>query len=71
MKKSFLLTAIIFTGIMATLPSSCSKRKQEECKICKALPLGPDQPPVEKKICSSAEEDAFRADYAGRTIVCH
>jgi len=70
MKKSFLLAVIIFAGIIGTLSLACSKRKQEECKICKALPLGPDQPPVEKKICSAQEEDAFRSQYAGRTIVC-
>jgi glutaminase len=65
--SSLLLAAVALTV------SQCAKKKDDAnaCKTCKALAAGPDQPTIQKEVCTSEEEEAFRNANPGREITCN
>lgn len=73
MKKysSAIVLALLVSVIV--FAHSCSKKTEEEppltdCKTCKAF--GNNGSVTEKRVCSPAEETAFRNENAGKEISC-
>lgn len=69
MKGSFPGAMLLFIVTLSVMLTACTK-KIKDCKTCKALARGPDEQTVEKKVCSSGEEQDFRTQYVGHTITC-
>jgi hypothetical protein len=74
MKKyssAIVLTLLVLVIVFA---HSCSKKSEEDtpppadCKTCKAF--GNNGSITEKRVCSAAEETAFRNENAGKEISC-
>jgi hypothetical protein len=74
MKKSvrpFMLFAFLIFTITLVHSSGCSKKGDDngDCRTCKAF--GVDGGQDEAKVCSEAEESAFRSKNAGKEISCN
>jgi len=74
MKQFKLLKGGLFCLLFTVFVVGCSKNKTEEenadCKTCKAFAMG-GMPEITMQVCSEAEEQAFRNEYAGREISCN
>jgi hypothetical protein len=63
------LSGLLLVALVIASPA-CNKKKDDECRICKALAT-PDAPEITEEVCSEAEEQDFRNDYPGREISCN
>jgi hypothetical protein len=69
MKKILKTTSSLLLIAFALTLSQCAK-ETNTCKTCRVVGLGPDQQPIEKKICTPEEEQAFKNANPGKEISC-
>lgn len=71
-KNSKKISSLLLIALALTM-SQCKKEKHETdtCKTCKALAAGPDQPTIQKEVCTPEEELAFRNANPAREITCN
>ena len=68
MKRISFITAVVFLLFSAILTVSCKKETENDCKTCKAFSI--DGLVGEEEVCSEAEEQDFRNEFAGKEISC-
>lgn len=74
MKRVVRTVSLLSLIIFVLTVSKCSEKGEDtnaDCKICKALGVGPDQQTIQKEVCTAEEEKAFRNANAGREISCN
>jgi hypothetical protein len=66
-----IIASSLFIITIVIVANSCSKKDAAAgtCKTCRALG-GIDAQTISKQVCTSEEEQAFRAANAGREITC-
>ena len=71
MKYSSIIISTLFCAILLSSIIACKKKTEDvaECKTCKATSI--DGMPVEKQVCTDAEEKKFRDDNPGAQITCN
>ena len=68
MKRISFFTAVVFLLFSVILTVSCKKETEKDCKTCKAFSV--DGLVGEEEVCSDAEEQDFRSEFAGKEISC-
>ncbi len=69
MKRYSFFIAIVFLVFSVILTTGCKKNTESDCKTCKAF--GIDGLVGEEEVCSDAEEQDFRSEFAGKEITCY
>ncbi len=69
MKKVFFIISVFVLSLTIISSQGCKKKKDDECKVCKAA-AGIDAAPAEETVCSDDAEQAFRNKHAGQAITC-
>jgi len=69
MKRISFFSVIVFLLLSVILTVGCKKKTEEkDCKTCKAW--GSAGLEAEEKVCSDAQEEDFRNEFAGKEISC-
>jgi hypothetical protein len=69
MKRFSFFIAIVFLSFSVLLTADCKKTtEKKDCKTCKAY--GGTGLVGQEEVCTDAEEQDFRSQYAGKEISC-
>jgi len=69
MKKVFFIITVFVLLLTITSIEGCKKKKDEECRVCKAA-AGVDNPPATETVCSDQAEQDFRNKHGGQVVTC-
>jgi len=69
MKKVFFIITVFALSFAIISSPGCKKKKDEECRVCKAA-AGIDNPPATETVCSDQAEQDFRNKHGGQVVTC-